>query len=337
MKTSLIYPAACLALVFNSARANPIQHDFIAIDEGMGNLLRIDETDPSKDWSVHLGPSPTYHPRDMQLEGGGLLLISHDSGWSEYEVATGKLVKDVSIYHDVSSARRLENGDLLLAGVDFDGVKKNKGDTPLGDPTGRHVLVVEYDPQGREVRRIRYVGDYLRLLRETAAGTFLFSCNTMFREGDQNGNFIRDIAVPGFTHAWKALRLPNGDTLMSAGYGTSLKHGSSFMVEVDAAGRIVRKFGAADQVPAKVHPYFYGLFQLLPNGDVVAANWQGHGPKHGASGIQIVEFDPSGAIVWHWDNRQHIAISSIQAVLVLDGLDPSQRYDERNGVMEPLR
>jgi len=29
-------------------------------------------------------------------------------------------------------------------------------------------------------------------------------------------------------------------------------------------------------------------------------------------------------------------LSSLQGVLVLDGLDPSKLYDERNGVMEPL-
>lgn len=308
-------------------RADPIRHDFIAIDEGMSNLFRVDEGDASKNWLVHIGKP---HPRDMQLEGGGKLLISHDHGYSEYDISNGAQLTDVSTFHDVSSARRLPNGDMLVAGVDFDGVKKNKSDNALGDPAGRHVLVVEYDPQGRQVRRTTYVGDYLRLIRITAAGTFLFSCNTVFKEGDENGNFIsREFHADGFKHAWKAIRLANGNTLTSAGYG-------AFMAEFDPEARLIRKFGAADQVPPDVHPYFYGLFQLLSNGDVVVANWQGHGPGHGGQGAQLIEFDPQGRIVWRWDNSQHAVFSSIQGVLVLDGLDPALRYDERNGVMEPL-
>lgn len=347
MKTKPLYPAACLAVLLQSAvlaRAQ-IRHDFVAIDEGMGDLFRVDENDTSKDWLVHINHE---HPRDLQLEGNGRLLMSHDAGWSEYDLATGKLLNDVGQYHDVSSARRLENGDLLIAGVDFDRPKTNRGDAPVGDPNGRHVVVAEFDPSGKtEVRRTTYVGDYLRLLRQTNAGTYLFSCNTMFREADRNGNYIRTIAVPGFTHAWEALRLSNGDTLMSAGYGTTLKGGSSFFVEVAGDDHVVRRFGGAGQVPAAERPYFYGLFQVMPNGDVISANWQGHGPvsgdrhthsmNHGNEGWQIVQFDPQGSIIWHWLNREHVAFSSIQAVLVLDGLDPSRLYDQRDGVEEPLR
>jgi hypothetical protein len=318
-------------LVVAALRAEPIKHDFIAIDEGLSNLMRVDEKEPKKNWLVHIGKP---HPRDMQLEGDGRLLISHDQGYCEYDVRTGRLLKDISLYHDVSSARRLANGHLLIVGVDFDREKKNKGDNPIGDPAGRHVIFAEFDASDHVVKRIAYVGDYARLVRETAKGTYLCACNTLFREGDGKGNWIREIPVEGFTHAWKAVRLPNGDTLMSAGYGTTLKQGSSFMAEVDAAGKIVRQFGAAADVPAEVHSYFYATFQLLPNGDVVVANWQGHGAGHNYSGVQILEFDPKGAIVWEWNDRAFV--SSVQAVLVLDGLNLALLHDERNGIMEPL-
>ncbi len=333
MKTTalrrLIMVSACLVVA--AVRADPIKHDFLAIDEGLSNLMRVDEKEPKKNWLVHIGKA---HPRDMQLVGAGKLLISHDKGYSEYDVHTGLLLKDISLYHDVSSVRRLANGHTLVIGLDFDQVKKNKGDNPLGDPTGRHVIFAEFDARDHLVSRTAYVGDYVRLVRETAKGTYLCSCNTLFREGDGNGGWIREIPVEGFTHAWKAIRLSNGDTLMSAGYGTSLKQGSTFMAEVDAAGKIIRRFGAAADVPAGVHPYFYATFQLLPNGDVVVANWQGHGAGHNDSGVQILEFDPKGAIVWEWSDRAFV--SSVQAVLVLDGLNPDLLHDERNGVMEPL-
>jgi hypothetical protein len=136
-----------------------------------------------------------------------------------------------------------------------------------------------------------------------------------------------EAAVDKFGHAWKAVRLPNGNTLASAGYG-------GFMVELDSTGKVIRKFGGKDQTPAAVNASFFATFQLLPNGDVVVANWQGHGPGHGASGVQLVEFDKTGALVWQWSKAD--VISSLQGVLVLDNLNTAVLHDERNGVMEPL-
>ena len=40
-------------------RAAPVQHDFIAIDEGLSNLFHVNEADPSKDWLVHIGRGPS--------------------------------------------------------------------------------------------------------------------------------------------------------------------------------------------------------------------------------------------------------------------------------------
>jgi hypothetical protein len=324
----------CLFALTAGLGAAPIQHDFIAVDEGLSNLLHVNEANPKANWLAHLGKE---QPRDLQLEGGDRLLISHDHGYCEYDLATGKLLNDVSRFHDVSAARRLANGDLLLAGVDFDQPKQNQGDGPLGDPTGRHVIFIEYAPDGRIVRRTAYVGDFVRLVRETTAGTYLCGCNGTLRETDGAGNWIHEIPEVGFQHAWMAVRLPNGDTLMSAGAATPAppkRTASSFLQEVGPAGNLVRKFGAADQVPARVHPNFYAMFQVLPNGDVVAANWQGHGAGHNNSGVQLLEFDPRGAIVWEWSDRAFV--SSIQDVLILDGLDRSVLHDQRNGTLEPV-
>jgi hypothetical protein len=83
-----------------------------------------------------------------------------------------------------------------------------------------------------------------------------------------------------------------------------------------------------------VHPFFAAMFQLLPNGNVVMANWQGHGDGHGREGIQLLEFNAAGEIVWSWGQAEQI--SSLQGVLVLDGLDTSKLHDERNGLMQPL-
>jgi hypothetical protein len=288
-----------------------IRHEFLAIDEGLAQLLHIDENDPSKDWIVPIG-----HPqaRDMQLVGDGRILIGHHHGWSEFEIETGRVLTEFTGYEGVTAVRRQPNGHTILAGVDVAGA------------TG--VVVLELDELQAEVHRAIYPGDYVRLIRQTTQGTFLMSCNDRIREGDREGNYLREYAVDGFYHAWKSLRLPNGNLIMSAGYG-------AFMVELDDEGKIIRRFGGKSEVADGVNPFFYAMFQLLPNGHVVLANWQGHGENLGHSGVQLLEFDAAGRMVWSWSDSSRI--SSLQGVLVLDGLDPGLLHDERAGPLLPFR
>jgi len=310
--------AACLC-VATALRGAPIQHEFIAIDEGKTNLLYVNENDPGRNWIVPIGKS---HPRDMQLVGGNRILIGNVTGYSEFDIATGKRLVDVTNFapaaaptdtDEVTSVRRQPNGHIVVAGLNIGG--------------SRGVVVLDVDAQGGVKNKIVYPGNYVRLVRQTAAGTYLMVCDTTIREGNSAGQYIWEAPVENFGHAWKAVRLGNGHTLASAGYG-------GFMVELDAAKKIVRKFGGKDQVPAAVNSSFFATFQLLANGDVVVANWQGHGPGHGNSGIQLVEFDKTGAIVWQWSKAE--LISSIQGILVLDNLNTALLHDERNGMMEPV-
>lgn len=287
-----------------------IRHRFLAIDEGLARLLHVDETDPANDWSVPIG-----HPqaRDMQLIGNGRVLIGHHHGWSEFDIATGEVCFECARYEGITAVRRQPDGGSFLFGVDIAGIPG--------------VGFVELDAAGREIRKVRYEGDYVRLVRQTSRGTVLMSCNDRIREADLDGNYLHDYPVEGFYHAWKSLLLPNDHLLVSAGYG-------AFMVELDSNGKIVRKFGGKDKVAENVNPFFYAMFQLLPNGHVALANWQGHGEGFGASGVQLLQFDGDGRIVWQWSDSSRI--SSLQGLLVLDGLDLSLMHHERDGVMRPV-
>jgi hypothetical protein len=308
-------------LISVSASAAPVKHEFIAIDEGKTNLLYVNENNPEKNWIVPLGKS---HPRDMQLVGGNRILIGNVTGYSEFDIATGKRLVDVTNFapadaktdtDEVTSVRRQPNGHTLVAGENLDG---SKG-----------IVILDVDVAGTVKNKIVYPGNsYVRLMRQTAAATYLMVCDRVIREGNSEGKYIWEAPVEKFGHAWKAVRLANGDTLGSAGYG-------GFMVELDASKNVVRAFGGSNQVPTAVHSDFFATFQVLTNGDVVVANWQGHGADHGSSGIQLLEFDKTGAIVWQWSKSE--IISSIQGILVLDGLDTSVLNDERNGVMGPVK
>jgi len=286
-----------------------IQHDFIAIDEGHATLLHINERDQSKNWLVPIGQLAA---RDMQLIGGGKILIGHHHGYSEFDIALGRLVKEFQSLEGVTAVRRQPNGHTLVAGVDIPGA------------SGEAVL--ELDANDREIHRAIFPGDYVRLIRQTEQGTYLMSCNDRIREGAPDGTYLREFPVEGFYHAWKSLRLPNGNLLVTAGYG-------AFVVELDPSAKVIRQFGGKDQVPEKVRPFFYAMFQLLPNGNLVLANWQGHGPGFGSSGVQLLEFNVTGDLVWTWSKPE--LISSLQGVLVLDDLDTSKLHDEIQGVMQP--
>ncbi|BCU76811.1 hypothetical protein [Luteolibacter sp. LG18] len=288
-----------------------IQHRFLAIDEGHAALLHVDEVHPERDWTVPIG-----HPqaRDLQLIGSNRLLVGHHHGFSEFDIATGAVLAEFSELEGVTAARRQPDGHTLLAGVDLDGT------------TG--VVVLELDASHEIVRKTTFEGDYVRLIRQTARGTYLMSCNDRIREGSPDGTYLRDYPVEGFYHAWKSVQRPDGHLLVSAGYG-------AFLVELAADGTVIRQFGGKDEVPEAVNPFFYATFQLLANDHIVLANWQGHGEGFGESGIQLLEFDAAGRIVWQWSDATRI--SSLQGVLVLDGLDTAVLHDERNGPMEPLR
>ena len=89
--------------------------------------------------------------------------------------------------------------------------------------------------------------------------------------------------------------------------------------------------------PVEVNPNFYAGFQILRNGNYVVTNWQGHGADHGGSGIQLLEYSPEGKLVWSW-KQDATKYSSLQAVIVLDGLDTNVMHvEDENGVLTPVK
>jgi hypothetical protein len=304
------------ALVLVAAGIAPaaIKHKFLAIDEGLGNLLYVNEYDSTANWIV---PINKAKPRDMQLIGNNRLLLGHGQGFVEYDLTTGQVKREwTTTDTGVTSVRRLPGGKTLVMGLDLDG---SKG-----------IVLLTLDSLNVKKKKIIYPGNYVRIMRQTAQGTYLFTCNDSLKEGDTTGKIIWKIYMPGRPpanmHSWKAVRLDNGNVFVSTGYG-------AYLAEFDKNGAIVRTIGAVPQ-PAGVNPYFYSLFQLFKNGNCVVANWQGHGVGHGGAGIELLEFDKTGALVWQW-NKPAI-ISSLQGVLVLDSLNTGILCDDRNGIMTPL-
>lgn len=301
--------AGCVAAFFsycasqrpgNSQQPNYNKRRLLLRDEGLSQLSYVDLDDSASNWHM-----PVPAGRDMQLVGSGRVLIGTGNGYEEREIKTGNKVYELTSFPGTVSARRLRNGNTLLAGVNWQGKQG--------------IVLVEVDKSNSIARLIAYPGfNYVRLIRETVKGTLLITADEVVFEGDTNGKIVWQATVTGLPkpHAWQALRLGNGQTIVSTGYA------KNFQI-FTAEGKLVDSISG----PAEVNPNFYAGFQILANGNYVVTNWQGHGPSFGASGTQVLEYTPEGKLVWSW-KQDATKFSSLQGIIVLDGLDISMLHTE---------
>ena len=279
-------------------------------DEGKSQLSYVDIAAPDKNWYVAVPAG-----RDMQLVGNGRVLIGTGTGYEEREIATGKKLFELTTFTGTVAARRLRNGNTLLCGINWQGKKG--------------IVLVEINATGTVLRTINYTAfDYVRLVRETPSGNFLITSNKTVFEGNDAGAVVWQAKIISAVdaHCWQALRLANGQTIVSGGFSKN--------VQLFAAdGKITDSISG----PAEVHPYFYAGFQILLNGNYVVCNWQGHGTANGGSGTQILEYTPAGKLAWKWQ-QDAAKFSSIQGVIVLDGLDLNSLHTEdKNGMLAPVK
>jgi len=253
--------------------------------------------------------------RDLQLVGDGRFLIGTDDGFEERALATGEVMVQQAGFAGTQSAHRLRNGNTILAGANWQG--------------GTGIVLVEVDGAGAVQRRISFDGfGFVRLIRQTPSGTFLVTADDVVLEGDDTGQISWRAEIPrvgaSASHVWQALRIASGETVVSTGYGASLQI-------FDAGGAVTRTITG----PAEVVPNQFVGFQILDDGDFVVANWQGHGGE--AMGVQLLEYDPAGALVWSYRPDPATESLSLHHVIVLDGLDPSKLHvDDTTGVLVPV-
>lgn len=284
---------------------------FLLRDEGKSQLSYEDIINPANNWYVQIPAG-----RDMQLVGHGCVLIGTGNGYEERKIATGEKVFELTTFPGTLSAHRLRNGNTLLTGMNWQGKQG--------------VVLIEVDKTGTIVHQIAYGGfTYLRLARETPTGTFLVAAEDTLFEGNAAGTILWKTKIHGQRekpHIWQGIRLANGKTIMSSGYNANLQ-------VFDKNGKLTDTISG----PAEVNPVFYAGFQILANGNYVVTNWQGHGPALGGSGVQLLEYNPAGKLVWSW-KQDAVKYSSLQGVIVLDGLDINYMHTENGkGKLAPVK
>jgi hypothetical protein len=290
-----------------SAHAEELRHRFLAVDESRAQLLLVDQAAPAKGWTLKLG----VKHRDLQLVGQDRVLLTFPDGYREYRLTDQSLVKEVKGYPGATSVRRLADGRTVLA------------------CNAQGVTLQELGPEDQPLRKAQFPLASTRLIRLTPRGTFLIGCSNQVIEGDWDGRTLKTWTLAKGTWVYQALPMPNGHVLAAGGYEPAF-------FELNADGQVVKTIGGGQTAQAKDLGYhFFGGFQVLPSGDIVVSNWTGHGPDDSRKGVQLVQYDATGRVVWKWHDPQRAG--SINGVLILDGLDTSVLHDDATLVLGPVK
>jgi hypothetical protein len=287
-----------------------MKYKVIVADEGNGKVHYINLANPTERWSI------TTANRDLQLIGSDRLMVSVSDGYSEYNVKTGGFIKKVTTGSGVQSVFRI-----------------NQKSTFIG--TDNPASIKEVDSTGKQIKKINFaLNASIRIVRPTQAGTFLVGGKVagIMYECDSAGTIKWEAQAGG--EPYMALRLSNGNTLISTGYGCQ-------MVLVDSKANVLKKFPTAadkngNQFWNQAAPNFFAGFQVLKNGNIVVSNWEGHGGSNGGKGYQLIEID-SGLtkVISYWKQDASI-VSSLHGVLIIDSIDTKLLHSDIGGILAPV-
>ena len=302
---SLILLTGCCVVPAFAAEDHP--HKMLLVDESRQCLRRVDLDDTAKSWEI---PFPDRW-RDVELIGNRRVLVSTKSGFCEFAWDTGRKVAE---FNDPSlaaseSVRRLSDGRTIV------GCNKRNADKTTA------IVFHELDKANKPLRTATFDGlNTLRLFRLSSRGTLLFGASkTFIIEGDLDGKILRKIEIKDGGHFYEVLEKPDGHLLAGGGYG-------SFIVELDADGREVKRWGGAPG-PKNLGYHFFAGMHPLKDGRIVIANWTGHGAQDSEKGHQVLMFAPDGKLLWSWHDPK--LAGSINRVTVLDDLDLAVPFEER--------
>jgi hypothetical protein len=291
----------------------------LVADEGNRRVLLLDLQNPGNAvWSTQLNdPNKDGDSmRDIQLVGGDRVAVSVAKGYVELDIKTGEIKKEVSNFDGVESTRRLPSGNTVLGSNANGGVTLQELDSQDSPVAGHKVTFTKYSQ--------------FRMLRRTPQGTFLIGVGGMLAEVNWDKQTLWEMTIPDGNYVYQGLRLPDKTIAVTSGYGAAI-------LVIDAtAKKVLTTIGGKGQPDAAtIVPNFYAGFQILPNGHFVVTNWEGHGSGNGGKGLQLLEYDPAGLLVWKWKQDPKL-VSSLHHVIVLDGLDTTKLHDDVNGVIAPV-
>jgi len=168
-------------------------------------------------------------------------------------------------------------------------------------------------------RRPDNVHGQFRHVRMTRAGTFLAAHLDLGKvvEYDSEGRAIWSVDAPS---AWAAVRLKNGNTLISGN-----QHG--YVREVNKKGEIIWEINKND-LPG-ITLYTVQEVSRLANGNTLINNWSGSLPlADWPTVVQLIEVSPDKKVVWALKNWDVLGPASSTHLLDQPGI-PEKREQRR--------
>lgn len=292
-----------------------VQRRVLVADSSKGRIAIINEQGKTA-WEAKIGPLHDLH----LLPNGHILFQKSWTEVVELDRASGETVWKYDALAGTSKPKsrveihafqRLPDGSTMIA------------------ESGRS-RIIEVNPQGEIVHEIPlqvsepHPHRDTRLVRKLASGNYLV-CHEgdgLVREYDSTGEVVWTCLVPLFGRSPKkghgvegygnqcfaALRLANGNTLISTGNGHRV-------IEVTPANEVVWQL-TADDLPG-IELAWVTTLQVLPSGNIVLGNCHA-GPEN----PQVIEVTREKEVVWTFHDFERFgnALTNTQ-VLSVDG-DP---------------
>jgi hypothetical protein len=296
MIAKILAPVAALAIFLTASAQQAcadeaIRHRILSADSSVQRIAIIDEAGKT-DWETKIGPLHDLH----LLPSGNVLFQTSWTDLVEVEPASGKIVWQYNAAQangnagkpvEVHAFQRLDDGLTLIA---------ESGPARL----------IEVDPAGhiKHTVALRVSQPHphrdTRLVRKLASGNYLV-CHEgdgVVREYDPQGGTVWEYAVPLFgkpradghgveafgNQCYAALRLDNGNTLISTGNGHAV-------IEVTPDKKIVWHL-AQNDLPG-IQLAWVTTLQVLPSGNIVLGNCHA-----GKDNPQVIEVNRDKKVVW---------------------------------------
>ncbi len=302
-----------IGLCGERSSAEQPHHRIVTADSSQKRLTVIGENGQTE-WEYAIGPLHDLH----MLDSGNILLQTNWTRIVEVDPATDRVVWEYDSSQqngnagkkvEVHAFQRLSDGNTLIA---------ESGVSRLIEVDSDGKLVVEIPLRVADPHPHRDT----RLVRKLPNGNYLV-CHEgdgVVREYTANGSTAWEFKVPLFgrqplpghgpeafgNQCFAALRLSNGNTLISTGNGHSV-------LEVTPSKEIVWKLEQHD-LPG-IELAWVTTLQALPNGNLVIGNCHA-----GPANPQVIEIDRDKQIVWTFQDFERFgnALTNTQ-VLSTDG------------------
>lgn len=293
--------------------AQGVEHRILSADSSKGRIAIVDETGKTE-WEMKIGPLHDLH----FLKNGNILLQTNWTRIVEVEPATNRIVWQYDAAKqngnegkkvEVHAFQRLDDGLTMIA-------ESGPGRLIEVDQSGQIQHSVPLKVSQPHPHRDT------RLARKLPSGNYLV-CHEgdgLVREYDRNGKSVWEYEVPLFgmkpagghgpeafgNQCFAALRLANGNTLISTGNG----HG---VLEVSPDKNIVWQLKQRD-LPT-IELAWVTTLQVLPNGNIVLGNCHA-----GKKNPQVIEITRDKKVVWKFQDFERFGDSLTNTqVLTIDG------------------